>query len=248
VATRDGAAGAEAEAESFGAEREESSFDPDPEDAPAEQSTLEAIIGERVRQYRQAASLSSTDLAHRTGMSRAMISRVESATTSSSLSTLQRLAEGLGIPVTALFRGVDSEREAVYTPAGAGALTVRSGTRHGHEYRSLGHLRATGEAALEPTLVTLTEASMVFPLFQHPGEEFLYMLEGKLEYRHGQLTYMLEPGDSLTFRGETPHGPERLVDVPIRFLAIINYGSPGGTGEAEPLTGFGRYTAPDSAH
>jgi hypothetical protein len=59
---------------------------------------------------------------------------------------------------------------------------------------------------------------------------------------------VLEPGDSLTFRGETPHGPERLVDVPIRFLAIINYGSPGGTGEAGPLTGFGRYTAPDSAH
>lgn len=220
MATRDGAAGAEPEVAAFDPDPEDAGFHPDPEDAPAEQSTLEAIIGERVRQYRQAASLSSTDLAHRTGMSRAMISRVESATTSSSLSTLQRLAEGLGIPVTALFRGVDSEREAVYTPAGAGALTVRSGTRHGHEYRSLGHLRATGEAALEPTLVTLTEASMVFPLFQHPGEEFLHQLEGVMVYAHGSYRYRLAPGDSLLIDGEGPHGPFELVELPVRFLAI----------------------------
>ena len=182
--------------------------------------SLEATIGERVRQYRQAASLSSADLAARTGMSRAMISRIESATTSSSLGTLQRLAEGLNIPVTALFRGVDSDREAVFTPAGHGALTVRSGTRHGHEYHSLGHLRGSGEMSLEPTLVTLTEASMVFPLFQHPGEEFLYLLEGTMVYAHGAYRYTLGPGDSLLIDGEGPHGPLELVELPILFLAI----------------------------
>lgn len=193
------------------------------EDPEQQGASLEAIIGERVRQYRRSASLSSADLAQRTGMSRAMISRVESATTSSSLSTLQRLAEGLGIPVTALFRGVDSDREAVYTPAGQGALTVRSGTRHGHEYRSLGHLRGTGEATLEPTLVTLTEASMVFPLFQHRGEEFLYLLEGTMVYAHGAYRYRLGPGDSLLIDGEGPHGPLELVELPVRFLAISQH-------------------------
>jgi uncharacterized cupin superfamily protein len=65
----------------------------------------------------------------------------------------------------------------------------------------------------------------VFPVFEHPGLEFIYMLEGKIEYRHGQFTYALGPGDSLTFQGDIPHGPDRLVNVPIRFLAIICYGS-----------------------
>ena len=88
------------------------------------------------------------------------------------------LLVGLKIPVTALFRGADTDRDATFTTSGQGSLTVRSGTQHGHEYRVLGTLKGR-TVALEPTLVTLTDASDVFPLFQHPGTEFIYMLAGK---------------------------------------------------------------------
>lgn len=180
---------------------------------------LEEIIAERVKQYRVAAGMSAAELATRTELSKAMISRIEAAATSSSLTTLQRLAKGLDVPVTALFRGADTDREAVYTPAGAGGITVRSGTRLGHEYQLLGSLRGI-EGALEPTLVTLTSTSLVFPLFQHPGTEFLYMLEGEMIYGHGAYRYTMRPGDSLLIDGEGPHGPQELIEVPIRFLAI----------------------------
>jgi quercetin dioxygenase-like cupin family protein len=72
-------------------------------------------------------------------------------------------------------------------------------------------------------LITMDDASEVFPTFEHPGIEFIYILEGRLEYRHGQSTYVLEPGDALTFSGDIPHGPEKLLQLPIRFLAIIHY-------------------------
>ncbi len=52
------------------------------------------------------------------------------------------------------------------------------------------------------------------------------MLQGKVEYRVGNETFVLEPGDSLTFRGEVPHRPERLIEIPIRFLSIIHYDLP----------------------
>ena len=52
------------------------------------------------------------------------------------------------------------------------------------------------------------------------------MMEGELEYRVGEETFVLTPGDSLTFRGEIPHGPEHLIQTPIRFLAIIHYDAP----------------------
>ena len=60
------------------------------------------------------------------------------------------------------------------------------------------------------------------------GIEFIHILEGRIEYRHGKHTYAMGPGDSLTFRGEVPHGPERLIRLPIRMLSIIIYGADDG--------------------
>lgn len=180
---------------------------------------LEQVIAAQLRHYRTSQGLSSAELAARTGMSKAMISKIETASTSCSLTTLQRLADGLKIPVTALFRGADTDRDATFTKSGEGSLTVRSGTQHGHEYRVLGTLKGRTDA-LEPTLVTLTDASDVFPLFQHPGTEFIYMLAGRMVYGHGQYEYTMEPGDSLLLDGEGPHGPLALQELPIRFLAV----------------------------
>ena len=183
---------------------------------------LERIIAGQVRHYRTANGLSASELASRTGMSKAMISKIETASTSCSLTTLQRLADGLKIPVTALFRGADTDRDATFTKSGQGSLTVRSGTQHGHEYRVLGTLKGRTDA-IEPTLVTLTDASDVFPLFQHPGTEFIYMLEGTMEYGHSRQIYRLTPGDSLQLDGEGEHGPTNLIELPIRFLSVIAF-------------------------
>jgi transcriptional regulator with XRE-family HTH domain len=181
---------------------------------------LEQVIAHQVREYRLSAGLSIAELAVQAGMSKAMVSKIENAQTSCSLTTLARIAGGLEVPVTALFRGVDAEREAVFTRAGRGAEIVRRGSRVGHHYELLGALRGPHKR-LEPLLVTLTESSEVFPLFQHPGTEFLYMLEGVMVYGHGQARYTMRSGDSLQFDGEAPHGPAELVKVPIRFLSIL---------------------------
>ncbi|MFF2553476.1 helix-turn-helix domain-containing protein [Nocardia sp. NPDC058058] len=183
---------------------------------------LERIIGKQVRALRLASGLSVGDMAAKVGISKAMLSKIENAQTSCSLSTLARLAAGLDVPVTSLFRGADAAREAVFTPAGHGARIVGRGTRVGHHYELLGALRGQHKR-LEPVLVTLTEASETFPLFQHAGTELLYMLEGVMVYGHGDSEYTLRPGDALLLDGEGPHGPNELVRLPIRFLAITAY-------------------------
>ncbi len=81
--------------------------------------------------------------------------------------------------------------------AGEGLAIERRGTRAGHQYQLLGH--TTGKRVIvEPYLITLTEKSDVFPIFQHAGLEFIYMLEGRVGYRHGDRTYHLDPGDSFS--------------------------------------------------
>ncbi|WP_326731708.1 XRE family transcriptional regulator [Streptomyces phaeochromogenes] len=187
---------------------------------------LEATIARQVRQYRIAARLSVGEMATRVGISKAMLSKIENAQTSCSLTTLGRLAVGLGVPVTALFRGVDAELEAVFVPSGHGAQIVRRGSRVGHLYELLGALRGPHKR-MEAVLVTLTEASEVFPLFQHPGTELLYMLEGTMVYGHGEAQYTMRPGDALQLDGEGAHGPQELLELPIRFLSVTAYGDHG---------------------
>jgi transcriptional regulator with XRE-family HTH domain len=191
--------------------------------AAATRSTLlEAVIGSRVRALRKAGGLSVADAAARVGVSKAMLSKIENAQTSCSLATLTRLAEGFDVPVTSLFRGADTAREAVFTEAGHGGVMVGRGTRIGHHYELLGALRGQHKR-LEPVLVTLTDASETFPLFQHAGTELLYMLEGVMVYGHGESEYTLRPGDCLLLDGEGAHGPNDLVRLPIRFLAVTAY-------------------------
>ena len=191
---------------------------------PAE-GDLERAIAAQVRAYRLAAGVSVAEMAGRVGVSKAMLSKIENAQTSCSLTTLARLAAGLNVPVTALFRGVDAEREAVFIPAGHGAQIVRRGSRHGHLYELLGPLRGPHKR-MEAVVVTLTEASEVFPLFQHPGTELLYMLDGAMVYGHGEGSYTLRPGDALQLDGEGAHGPAELLELPARFLSITAYGDP----------------------
>lgn len=191
-------------------------------DEPLATDNLAETLGFNVRALRQQHGLSVSEMAERIGLSKAMLSKIENAQTSSSLSTLGLLARGLDVPVTSLFRGADTDRVAMYTAAGTGPMITRNGTKVGHAYELLGALRGQHKR-LESLLVTLSQDSDAYPLFQHPGTEFIYLLEGVMEYGHGTSTYRLEPGDTLQFDGEAPHGPTELIQLPIRFLSVIAF-------------------------
>ncbi len=114
--------------------------DRDPQ-APPDDLEFEAAIGRNVRQLRLAQGLTVAEMAARVGISKAMLSKIENAQTSCSLSTLALLAKGLDVPVTSLFRGADVERPAAFVKSGTGARIVRNGTKEGHEYQLLSSLR-----------------------------------------------------------------------------------------------------------
>jgi transcriptional regulator with XRE-family HTH domain len=181
---------------------------------------LEIAIGREVRLFRTKMDLTIAELAKLAGLSTGMLSKIENGVASPSLATLQALSSALNIPVTAFFRKFEEERDASFVRAGEGLVIERRGTRAGHQYQLLGH--SLGKSiSVEPYLISLNEKSEVFPLFQHTGMEFIYMLEGRMVYLHGDKLYPMTKGDSLFFDADAPHGPEELIDLPIRFLSII---------------------------
>lgn len=195
--------------------------------AGTQEGRLERAIGAQLRRIRAQRGWTLSETSTRTGISRAMLSKIENASISCSLTTLSRLADALDVPVTALFRDADGPRDAVHTPAGTGGRTTARGTRVGHDYTLLGGLRGPHKR-MEAHLVELTEHSEQFPLFQHPGTELLFMLEGEMSYGHGESSYPMRPGDALQLDGEGVHGPRELVTLPIRFLSVVAYGEVHG--------------------
>lgn len=183
---------------------------------------LEKAIGREVRGFREKLGMTITELAKASGLSAGMLSKIENGGTSPSLASLQALSRALHVPVTALMRSFEESHAATFVRSGQGLEIERRGTRAGHQYKLLGHM-PSGPLVVEPYLITLTEESDVFPIFQHAGIEFIYMLEGEVTYRHGNKTYRLKPGDSIYFDADAPHGPEELNLLPIVFLSVISY-------------------------
>jgi transcriptional regulator with XRE-family HTH domain len=182
-----------------------------------------AAIGMELRSFRQKLGLTVKELATKVGLSGGSLSKIENGLVLPSIPTVFALAGALHIPVTALFRKFDQERDVTFVRAGEGLKIERRGTRAGHQYQLLGHTVGKKDIAVEPYMCTLTEESEVYPIFQHSGIEFIYMLEGEMNYRHGGRDFKMTPGDSMFFDSDVPHGPEDLLKVPIRFLAIIVY-------------------------
>jgi transcriptional regulator with XRE-family HTH domain len=188
------------------------------------EKVLEVAIGREVRAFRRKKGITVADLSQSTGLSIGMLSKIENGNTSPSLTTLQTLAHALSVPLTSFFRGFEEARVAVHTKSGEGVELEREGTRANHQYDLLGHIGANASGVIvEPYLITLSDEADIFLTFQHGGIETIYMLEGEVDYRHGDDIYPLKPGDTLFFDADAPHGPQVLVKLPARYLAIISY-------------------------
>jgi transcriptional regulator with XRE-family HTH domain len=196
--------------------------------AAVREVTLRNYLGRALRDRRREHALTISDVAEIARISPGMLSKIENGQVAPTLDVIERTCTALGLTLGKLFQNYAvPDGSAQQVKAGQGMEVVRVGTKRGHTYHLLAYGRGPRKL-FEPFLITMNDQSEAFPSFQHEGTEFIYMLQGKIAYRHGRNTYRLEPGDALTFAGNVLHGPEHLMEVPIRFLSIIIYGDNNG--------------------
>ena len=92
------------------------------------------------------------------------------------------------------------------------------GAPPGYSFESLAY-RMFGKN-MEPSIVTLTENTGEF---KHEGEEFIYVLKGKVELFHGDKTYLLEEGDSAYFDSGIVHGGRSLGSKTAKLLVVMYF-------------------------
>jgi transcriptional regulator with XRE-family HTH domain len=165
--------------------------------------TKEAVsvnVGRRLRELRDEHTISMRGLATKSGLSANALSMIERGKTSPSVSTLYKLAEALGVDITAFF-GEPAERQAVvFMKADERArVPFQRGV-----WEDLGGEKFIGRVL--PFVLTLENGSGSGPhVMVHTGHEFVLCLRGTLEYQVENEVYLLEPGDSLLFAARLRH-------------------------------------------
>ena len=197
-----------------------------------EQSSREAIsvdVGTRLRELREAHNVSMRGLATASGLSANALSMIERGKTSPSVSTLYKLADALGVPITAFFGAETEKRQVIFIKSDQ---RVRVPFARG-VWEGLGGEQFTGR--VEPFLLTLESGASSGPhSMVHSGHEFVYCLRGKMGYQVESQRFLLEPGDSLLFAARLQH----------------RWNNPGGTvtNALILLSGFSEGEQPHTMH
>lgn len=163
---------------------------------PADDVAALPGVAPRLRELRRRRGLTLEAAAQRAGLSPAHLSRLETGARQPSLPMLLALARIYGTTVSELLGEMPPEREPVIRAGCAAPREADGWTYH----QTGGPGRAMQALRVEVPYGTQRELVRV-----HPGEEWLYVLTGKLRLSLGDATHELDPGDSAHFDSLTPH-------------------------------------------
>ncbi|MFR9800496.1 helix-turn-helix domain-containing protein [Streptomyces sp. MS06] len=153
-------------------------------------------VAPQLRALRRRAGLTLEAAARAAGLSPAHLSRLETGQRQPSLPMLLALARVYGTTVSELLGETVADRDAVVRHAG-----MEPTTAGGWTYRQAG-AQGRGMQALRVHVAHGAQGDIVRV---HPGEEWLYVLTGRLVLQLGDATHRLAPGDSAHFDSLTPH-------------------------------------------
>lgn len=183
-------------------------------------ASIDLAIGLAVRNLRENHSLTARQLAAESGISAAMISRIENGQASPSISTLNALSRTLDVPLVSFFRETSSNHvDFTHVKAGEGLYSTRMVDNHSHEFINLAfHTRR--DLQFEARRVTLVRQTARPPTYVGHGVVFVYALSGEAVYSYGQHEFTLKAGDSLSLDAELRHGFKRVITEEFSFLTV----------------------------
>lgn len=176
-------------------------------------------IAERLAGLRDALELSPEEMAQQAHLTTEEYLRLESGTVDISVSLLHQVAQAFDVELTTLMFGDEPKMSSYFiTRRGKGIAVERT---KAYKYQSLAAGFAGRKA--DPFFVTVhpkTEDEPVY-LNAHPGQEYNMVISGRLLLQINGKDLILEPGDSIYFNSELPHGMKALDGQEVQFLAII---------------------------
>lgn len=181
-------------------------------------------LGEKIRKLRKRRGMTLQEVSDISGLSKSLLSQIENETSAPPIPTLVRIARSLGVTIGHFFQDADNRQQLSVVRKNDRRETVRlphnRPKQSGYRYFSLAN--PVINQHMEPFWVRFesrAESSGTF--YQHPGEEFLYVHEGRLEFKTEGDSIVLTPGDSLYFKSGIPHMVRNVGEDPAYAVAVI---------------------------
>jgi len=181
-------------------------------------------LGQKIKSLRQRQGLSLAQVAEKAGLSEPLMAQIEGEVVAPPVATLLKISRALNVNIGYFFQDQDAEKRAVIVPRNERKKVFRriheEPSKVGYYYESLAYPKA--DKHMEPFHVTFevkNKEDLIF--FNHKGEEFIYVLDGQLEFNYEDQTYALGTGDSLYFDASLPHAFRAVGKKPALAIDVI---------------------------
>ena len=180
-------------------------------------------LARKIRELRTERGLTLQEVAEGAGFSKGLLSKVETGVVALPIATLAKLAAVLEVPIGEFFEVVpDADETEVYFPKSTRREVRGRLTSHNYHYELL--LRGRKRRDMQPMLITVDAKTYKSKLVDHAGEQFIYLLEGEMDYVVGDKLYTVKPGDCLYFSARLMHGPKLRKHQKATYLVVFSGG------------------------
>jgi transcriptional regulator with XRE-family HTH domain len=181
------------------------------------QST-QVSIGLHIRKLRQLQHQTLQNIADKCGFTKSLLSKIESGKVVPPMSTLVKIACALNTNMADLMAEGDNI-DCIFIPSdhkGVEPVLTVSG------YKVLPLAVEFRQKRMQPMLFTIRPEDLNDKVNSHPGEEYIYVLEGTMEFRVGTKVFILHTGDSLFFNSVIDHYITQVLSDQVKYLDIFN--------------------------
>jgi transcriptional regulator with XRE-family HTH domain len=179
----------------------------------------EMQLGKRIQQYRINKGLTLQELAEKTGYTKGYLSKIENAEKAPPVSTLINIAKALNIGISEIFGETEENSPICLIKKADRRVIARDGSVFGYAYETLAHKFRNKH--MDPYFLTVPYKPKENVLFQHKGEEILFVLEGTMQFFHGEKEFIVEEGDCIYFDGSIAHYGVCRGNKEVKCLMII---------------------------
>lgn len=180
--------------------------------------TAETLVAARLKQLRSEKGLTLAELAAQAGFSSAFLSRVENHKISVPIASLEKLADALGVSLSAFFEEESDRVSISLCRAGEGKKARLRGPRS-FFYETI--VPQKKGKLMEPIIIEVAPTPNPPLAKTHSGEEFNYVLEGECELTYGKQKIYLRSGDAVYYDAQIPHTSRALKGAPCRLLVVV---------------------------